>query len=328
MTLLADRVRTDKRMLKLLAQGDAEAKDIVEWLTNGHMPVYEVSNVAEYLRQGGHGFLELTDFPAVAPPHICYWMEWTKPMQLFDVGFERRPEKVAVLFWQEGPPEEGVWVIGAHAWAMWSNNKPEPLVSWKMTFDQAGFPEVVETHIFDGIGHLFDPARPIPPAETDIPKDLSLDEARRRYEAAQHEIERALADRAEVLHRLDAVVADWVKVAVLHPSLMAHSLLACKNVETDIHHPNPKLSKRNARKKGFPLVSFKTLRIVPTGGGGHGGQTGLTRLHIMRGHFKTFTAEKPLFGRVVGTYWWSPGLRGNAKRGVVVKDYAVEASHG
>lgn len=94
---------------------------------------------------------------------------------------------------------------------------------------------------------------------------------------------------------------------------MAHALLACKNVTVEDHQPSPKLSKRHQRDKGRPLVTFKTLRVTPMGArradeGGRGDEIDRA-LHIVRGHFKTFTTERPLFGRLTGTYWWR-GARG------------------
>jgi hypothetical protein len=44
----------------------------------------------------------------------------------------------------------------------------------------------------------------------------------------------------------------------------------------------------------------------------------------VRGHFKTFTAEKPLMGRAVGTYSWGWQLRGDPKRGIVISDYQFD----
>jgi hypothetical protein len=44
----------------------------------------------------------------------------------------------------------------------------------------------------------------------------------------------------------------------------------------------------------------------------------------VRGHFKQYTAERPLFGRFTGLYWWQPHLAGKAKDRVVVKDYRIE----
>lgn len=47
-------------------------------------------------------------------------------------------------------------------------------------------------------------------------------------------------------------------------------------------------------------------------------------LHYVRGHFKTFTPERPLLGRATGTFYWPPMLRGDAKRGVIGKTYIEE----
>lgn len=45
--------------------------------------------------------------------------------------------------------------------------------------------------------------------------------------------------------------------------------------------------------------------------------------HICRGHFKTYTEEKPLFGSITGTYWWANQVRGSKERGEVKKRYQV-----
>lgn len=46
-------------------------------------------------------------------------------------------------------------------------------------------------------------------------------------------------------------------------------------------------------------------------------------LHMVRGHFKTFSSDKPLLGKHVGTYWWNPAVRGNADKGKIVSDYKI-----
>ncbi len=49
----------------------------------------------------------------------------------------------------------------------------------------------------------------------------------------------------------------------------------------------------------------------------------LTALHLRRGHFKHFTEEKPMFGKpgMFGDFWWRPAVLGDAKNGVIDKDY-------
>jgi hypothetical protein len=37
--------------------------------------------------------------------------------------------------------------------------------------------------------------------------------------------------------------------------------------------------------------------------------------HIVRGHTKTYSEEAPLFGKITGTFWWSPSVRGDREVG-------------
>lgn len=34
--------------------------------------------------------------------------------------------------------------------------------------------------------------------------------------------------------------------------------------------------------------------------------------------------DKPLFGKLKGTYWWNPHVRGTEESGVVEKDYRIK----
>jgi hypothetical protein len=76
------------------------------------------------------------------------------------------------------------------------------------------------------------------------------------------------------------------------------------------------------------MVHFKTLDIVPLrrvlSKRGDGSSTGIrAAAHIVRGHFKTYTAEKPLMGRHVGTWFWHDSVRGSIDEGIVDKEYNV-----
>jgi hypothetical protein len=113
-------------------------------------------------------------------------------------------------------------------------------------------------------------------------------------------------------------------------SLMAISLMHCKNVTTEVQKPDVSRQVRRhwQQKHGRPLSSYRVLKIKPRGDGRAerdqpSAATGLTREHIARGHFKTFTEDKKLFGKWTGTYWWEPQLRGNPQRGTAYKDYEV-----
>lgn len=114
-----------------------------------------------------------------------------------------------------------------------------------------------------------------------------------------------------------------------HPMLLAISFMHCKNVR---HVEKvPKVDEKFLRATGKkPRVRYYTLEIYPMREvlrrDGNVEANGLAKaLHICRGHFATYTADKPLFGRVVGTVWRDAHVRGKAEHGVVVKDYAVKA---
>lgn len=107
---------------------------------------------------------------------------------------------------------------------------------------------------------------------------------------------------------------------------MALKLLSCKNVGTKVNQPPARLNKKRMKKNKPPIFSYRTLTIkTGTGGNSTTDPKGLWEnpVHLCRGHFKTYTEERPLFGRVVGRYWWQPQVRGHKKQGVVIKDYQI-----
>lgn len=115
--------------------------------------------------------------------------------------------------------------------------------------------------------------------------------------------------------------------------MMTISLMHCSNVDTEDTEPErTRQMKRQIerKRKAKKPVTFKKLIVRPTGrksrqndgGSGRGSDDGVA-LHLVRGHFKTYSPDSPLFGRFTGTYWWSPMVRGTAPR-IVVKDYDVK----
>jgi hypothetical protein len=102
------------------------------------------------------------------------------------------------------------------------------------------------------------------------------------------------------------------------------SLLNCKNIITE--EITPKNGKKRKRKGKKELFTYHILKVQPTSKKYNSEPQDLwkNRIHLARGHFKTFTADKPLFGRITGTFWWQPQVRGRNKEGIVVKDYNLE----
>lgn len=155
----------------------------------------------------------------------------------------------------------------------------------------------------------------------------TLQQARDHLDARIADINLDLAaatEQARFSRRKSFVLESYV---ALHVVLFAHALLACKNVNVQTVTPPSKLAKRAEKRHGQTMVTYKTIAVTPAGGGsgghGHNDVSGNKSLHIVRGHFKTFTEDRKLFGRHTGTYWWSPTLKGDASAGVTVSDYTV-----
>ena len=117
----------------------------------------------------------------------------------------------------------------------------------------------------------------------------------------------------------------------LHAAWMAVGIANCKNITTSTATTRPTTSKKD-RKKRRPETTYQVINLpTPTRRGGtkakpgeDSGEKSPTRLHTVRGHFKTYTKEKPLMGMHVGTYWWSWTARGNADNGEIISTYNVK----
>ncbi len=125
-------------------------------------------------------------------------------------------------------------------------------------------------------------------------------------------------------------VADSINIAFLP---VAFSLCLChaKNTTFKDHQPDPKLIKSQIRKKKEPSVTYKTLVIdgLTNPSEPNGTKGGITRaLHLCRGHFRTYTAEKPLFGKHTGLFWTPMHTRGDKSSGEVKKKYVVKNAIG
>lgn len=122
---------------------------------------------------------------------------------------------------------------------------------------------------------------------------------------------------------------DVIRALVINmPSLYTIGMMNCKNVSTTTHQHRSRSANPKVRKSE-PKFEYHTI-VLPqpksrTGGGG-GGSHGSPALHKVRGHFKRYTEDAPLFGKHVGTYWWPWQVRGTAESGAIISDYEVRKS--
>lgn len=125
----------------------------------------------------------------------------------------------------------------------------------------------------------------------------------------------------------DSTPADFMH---LLPALLAVGLMNCKNVTTErVERINPHQRSSSRKKRKLPpKLDYHTIVLPGSRSGGGALVEGLDVMphHQVRGHFKTFTAERPLMGQHVGTYWWGWQVRGNKKNGITVTDYKIGAT--
>jgi hypothetical protein len=102
-------------------------------------------------------------------------------------------------------------------------------------------------------------------------------------------------------------------------------LLNCHNIETEKILPSIQLNAKRIKNNKMPLFSYHTLIIKPIGKRQESIPKHLweNRIHLRRGHFKTYSSEKPLFGTIYGRFWWQPHVAGRNKMGIVLKDYEI-----
>lgn len=111
--------------------------------------------------------------------------------------------------------------------------------------------------------------------------------------------------------------------ACLSVAFATMDLLACKNVALA---DNEEVVSRQRRRHGYAGIKWKTIvvtgrsQVVHKAGAKGVNIADLPALHECRGHFKEYTGERPLFGKVSGKFFWHPHLRGRAENGIILHD--------
>jgi len=87
---------------------------------------------------------------------------------------------------------------------------------------------------------------------------------------------------------------------------------------------------KKREKHGKEDERYYVLKV--TGKGARAGSEALrvssglrNAMHWCRGHFRTYTEDAPLFGKVTGTFWIDSHVRGDRTTGKVDKGYAIDA---
>jgi hypothetical protein len=138
-----------------------------------------------------------------------------------------------------------------------------------------------------------------------------------------------IPDSPPPLFNLDYVGGDLVeslRQEFITIVLFSIGLLHCKNIVLEEYGgKNPNIKNRRHRSKGTQHHVLKVLpaREIKKTVYEQAGKSSPQSLHFIRGHFKEYTTEKPLFGKYTGIYWWEAHVAGKAEIGKVTKDYQV-----
>jgi len=113
----------------------------------------------------------------------------------------------------------------------------------------------------------------------------------------------------------------------LGPAYLALGWMNCKGMGSEeVREPR---WRQNKRRKHGSYLGLDYRRIVIDDRISHALESNRKaeqhgqRLHIVRGHIRTYTAERPAFGNYVGNMWIHPHVRGNADLGRINHEYHV-----
>ena len=127
----------------------------------------------------------------------------------------------------------------------------------------------------------------------------------------------------------DNINSEFLRLTIINPIDIFFRLINCKNIGSIDNKPsNTQIKKHKSRGK-LPPFTYKTLHIKSFDKKkreyilNESMCSHHNRIHLCRGHFRTYTKEKPLFGKYAGTIWVQPHIRGQNKEGIVDKDYKL-----
>jgi hypothetical protein len=113
-------------------------------------------------------------------------------------------------------------------------------------------------------------------------------------------------------------------------ALFAIGLMHCKNVQVREAEQPAKWRKAYARRHHHAALTYKVIHVPQFSEvmDVHGRLRAVVanspyRLHQVRGHYKTYTQEAPLFGKITGRFFWSEQFRGQQSEGVIKHRYEI-----
>ena len=255
--------------------------------------IFNIQNVTDYYYASGQEFWEVdVDFPNLAPPFPTFFMEYIEPETINSEEFGRNKNPLSgarfgCLFKSDKVP-------------LYPEKTDRKWTTWIAIFFQIpGHPIIQPAVAFLTVDQYGQVGNVKEYYKMGIPTDSPDPESERKFFQG-----------------------------LLHPMLLAISFLHCKNIEIIPHDPLHIPGKR--ARRGSSHITIHTLQIDRLKkileDEGESETTGMKNaLHICRGHFKDFSKGKGLFGKYKDLFWWDDQVRGKLDRGIVLKDYNINA---
>lgn len=259
------------------------------------LPVFDITNVAEYFYLSGDEYDDAKAFPNIIPPFPSCWMEFDYPTHrmsprgTIERTTDKAPKKMGTIV-DADRTDDGWSITLTFIWGY--DETIQVMQSWTIS----------ETADHDGNATQSETISSSDPNITDEQVTEICSVARGLYGP----VFLALS----FLHCKNVIVTDQSGI-----------------------YPSRQARREAQRRNDPPLVTYKTLQIEPmkkvlaTEGGI--ATNGMKKaLHICRGHFAEYGDEYgkgKLFGKYEGRFWMPAHVRGSAESGEVIKDYNVKA---
>lgn len=250
---------------------------------------------AQYVFQGGKIMRDVArgDFGCTRPPMKLMWIEWTPPKKRYN---GRK--------WAEIAQQRHAVVVGVSQTGL--EYEMQPIFGPLRRSDGpiAAAPILMRVR--------FDSTSP-----TDFGTLL--------IEAVQEEIDLVISQhQAREFGLTRSGYAEGLAIEY-YPALLALGWMNCRNVQLRDSGPGLKLLKKRRKNRHFTGQYYKVLHLEDQARrdlkANRDAEKRDTRMHLVRGHFKYYTAEKPLFGKLTGHYWWHQQVRGDARLGQITNEY-------
>lgn len=248
--------------------------------------------------------IDYSQLPRLAPPYESCWFEWTTSVKKRDdvpedFSGDLDEKMLDIMMNMEGDARDGVKLKSTH-----SDEE-----GWSLSFQ-----------FISRIGNN-------PPLMFPLAYIVKLDtdgifvSIKKYVEDEIHPIFKTLASE---------VLRDNVLQKHIDTVLYALGLLNCKNIVTMERGGQPEDIRRSRHRKWVHRHYIlkihpmrKVTKIEYDKKEAEESESEDLSFHFCRGHFKIYTAERPLFGKYVGTFWWDAHARGSINKGIVTKDYNI-----